>query len=105
MKLTPAESFRLSKLINYAIQQKKTVKPAIIHKFGDNDNNETTTSLQVDFWERNEKSGFGIVVNKDKTSISTPFSKIDFMFFSALLERWSVDAAFTERVEKTPTNS
>jgi hypothetical protein len=73
---------------------------ALIHKFSGGDNNEITTSLQIDYWERNEKSGFGIIINKDKTSLSVPLSKIDFMFFSAFLERISVDAVFEKRVEK-----
>jgi DNA primase len=102
MKLSPVEGFKLSKLVDYVAEQKKTVKQALIHKFSSNDS-ETTTSLQIDYWERNGKNGFAIVVsrNVDKASISVPLNKIEFMFFSTLLERWSVDAAFEKRVEKT----
>lgn len=85
--LNPNEAFHLSLAVLQLVKtDKKQFK--LIHKF-----NDKTTTLTLEKWVKDEKSGFGIVIQSGDDKINVPLNQVDFLFFGKLMETAAIDAA------------
>lgn len=85
--LTANEAFHLSLAVLQLVKtDKKSFK--LIHKF-----NDKTTTLTLEKWVKDEKSGFGIVIQGGDEKINVPLNQVDFLFFGKLMETAAIDAA------------
>ena len=104
LKLQPEEAFALSLYIKAVKEAKESISNAIVHKFQSN-GNEVTTTLSVEHWQREingkQRSGFAIVISRGKDNrISVPLNSLSFLFLGHLLDRWSVESCFEDKVEE-----
>jgi len=98
IKLTPSEAFAGSLNIKNTIREKKPIQ-TLIHKF-DTDAGSTTTSVKFDVWERDSRSGYGIVVartiNGKGSNISVSLSYSDMLFMAEILRTWAVESCYVQ---------
>lgn len=104
LKLQPEEAFALSMYIKAVKEARESISNAIVHKFQSN-GSEVTTTLSVEHWQREidgkQKSGFAIVVSRGKENrISVPLNSLNFLFLANLLDRWSVESCYEDKVEE-----
>lgn len=84
--LTANEAFHLSLAVLQLVKtDKKNFK--LIHKF-----NDKTTTLTLEKWVKDEKSGFGIVIQGGEDKINVPLNQVDFLFFGKVMEVSAIDA-------------
>ena len=105
LKLQPEEAFGLSLYIKAVKETKESATNAIVHKFTDSNGGEVTTTLSVEHWQREkdgkQRSGYAIVISRGKDNrISVPMGNLDFLFLAHLLDRWSAEACFEDKVEE-----
>jgi len=73
----------------------------LVHKF-----NEKQSTLTIEKWEKNDKSGFGIVIKKDDTKINVPLDQANALFLAELLKAMSIEATkFEQKREQTQTET
>jgi hypothetical protein len=73
----------------------------LVHKFNDKQSN-----LTIEKWEKNDKSGFGIVIKKDDTKINVPLDQANVLFLAELLKAMAIEATkFEQRKEQTETQA
>jgi len=76
-------------------------KFTLVHKF-----NEKQSTLTIEKWEKNDKSGFGIVIKKDDTKINVPLDQANALFLAELLKAMSIEATkFEQKREQTQTET
>lgn len=97
----PDEAFELALKINQVantpIASKEKLNP---HKFSTAEHGETITTLSVEKWERNGKSGCALTVGRGKDFISVPMPPGKFLFAGEFLRVLSTEQCWVERVEK-----
>jgi len=97
--MDPEESFKTHLGILSVV--KSGSKFSLIHKFNDKQSN-----LTIEKWEKNDKSGFGIVIKKDDTKINVPLDQANALFLSELLKAMAIEATkFEQRKEQTQTET
>jgi len=109
------EAHRFSRVIKQVVKQKPE-KPVqvLIHTY-EKDGKKVTTTVSVEYWSRNGKEGFAILLkqkNGDEIKINVPVSKDEFLFLSDLLQHlameqsWftSVKEEVEEEVTETPSS-
>ncbi len=100
----PDEAFELALKISQvgssALACKEKLSP---HKFSTTDHGETVTTLSVEKWERNGKSGYALTVGRGKDFISVPMPLAKFLFAGEFLRGLSVEQCWLERIEKRPS--
>ena len=68
------------------------------HKFTSGEQgSETVTTLTVEKWERNGKSGYALTVGRDKEFISVPTPLAKFLFAAEFLKSLSTEQCWVER--------
>jgi hypothetical protein len=73
----------------------------LVHKFNDKQSN-----LTIEKWEKNDKSGFGIVIKKDDTKINVPLDQANILFLAELLKAMSIESTkFEQKREQTQTET
>jgi hypothetical protein len=77
------------------------------HKFSAGEQNgETVTTLAVERWERNGKSGYALTVGRGKEFISVPVPLPKFLFAGEFLRSLATEQSWMERLDhKLPTRS
>ena len=98
----PDEAFGLSQLIRQvsasAVPCKEKLNP---HKFPTRESGaEMVTTVSVEKWERNGKSGFALTAGRGKDFISVPVPLAKFIFAGEFLQVLSTEQCWVERVEK-----
>ncbi|WP_028842932.1 hypothetical protein [Thermodesulfovibrio yellowstonii] len=83
--LTPEEAFHLG--IGIVSTVKNGGKVSFIHKYNDSQSN-----LIFEKWQKNNKSGYGIVLKKGNDSINVAFDQVDALFMAELLKAMSIEA-------------
>lgn len=95
--MEPWECFDLSRKI--AAVQQSGGKEKLTHCFEGSDG-EIVTTLMVEKWERNGKSGCAISVQRDKETINVPLDESRFLYAAEFLRYLSTAQAWVESVEK-----
>ena len=100
----PDEAFALSLMISQvaasSVPCKEKLNP---HKFVIGDQGtETVTTLSVEKWERNGKSGFALIIGRGKDFISVPVPLTKFLYAGEFLKYLSTEQSWVERSEKRP---
>jgi len=95
----PDEAFELALKINQVagsvVPCKEKLSP---HKFSVGEQGgETVTTLNVEKWERNGKSGYALTVGRDKEFISVPTPLAKFLFAGEFLKFLSTEQCWVER--------
>lgn len=95
----PDEAFELALKISHVagsvVPAKEKLSP---HKFnGGEQGGETVTTLTVEKWERNGKSGYAFTVGRDKDFISVPVPLAKFLFAGEFLKSLSTEQCWVER--------
>jgi len=95
----PDEAFELALKIGQVagsgVPCKEKLSP---HKFtGGEQAGETVTTLNVEKWERNGKSGYALTVGRDKEFISVPTPLAKFLFAGEFLKSLSTEQCWVER--------
>ena len=95
----PDEAFELalkiSQVAGSGVPCKEKLSP---HKFGGSEQGgETVTTLTVEKWERNGKSGYALTVGRDKEFISVPTPLAKFLFAGEFLKSLSTEQCWVER--------
>jgi hypothetical protein len=102
----PDEAFELalkiSQVESSAIACKEKLSP---HKFSTAEHGETVTTVTVEKWERNCKSGCALTVGRGKDFISVPMPPAKFLFAGEFLRALSTEQCWVERVEKRVAGS
>jgi hypothetical protein len=93
----PWEAFDLSRKIDQVYRNGG--KEKLTHKFQGSEG-EVITTLFVEKWERNDKSGFAISVQRDKDSINVPADDGRFLFAAEFLRFLSTSQSWVELPEK-----
>lgn len=97
----PDEAFELalkiSQVGNSTIACKEKLNP---HKFSTGEHGETVTTLSVEKWERNGKSGYALTVGRGKDFISVPTPLGKFLFAGEFLRSLSTEQCWVEREDK-----
>jgi len=98
----PDEAFSLAQLIlrvaNSTVSCKEKLSP---HKFSNGEQGtETVTTLSVEKWERNGKSGYALTVGRGKDFISVPTPLTKFLFAAEFLHTLSTEQCWVECVDK-----
>lgn len=98
----PDEAFELALKISQtgssAVACKEKLSP---HKFSSGEQNgETVTTLSVEKWERNGKSGYAFTVGRGKDFISVPMPAGKFLFAGEFLRVLSTEQCWVERAER-----
>jgi hypothetical protein len=98
----PDEAFGLSLMIGQvagsSVPCKEKLNP---HKFSAGEQSEeTVTTLTVEKWERNGKSGYALTVGRGKDFISVPVPLAKFLFAGEFLRTISSEQCWVERPEK-----
>jgi len=76
-------------------------KFSLIHKF-----NDKQSTLTIEKWEKNDKSGFGIVIKKDDTKINVPLDQANILFLAELFKAMSIESTkFEQRKEQAETQA
>jgi len=95
--MEPWESFDLSRKIG--LVQEGGGKEKLTHRFEGNDG-EVLTTLTVEKWERNGKSGCAISVQRDKEAINVPLDEGRFLYAAEFLRHLSTAQAWVDIGEK-----
>lgn len=103
----PDEAFELASLIaqvaNSPVPSKEKLHP---HKFSVGEHGtETVTTVSVEKWERNGKSGYALTVGRGKDFISVPTPVSKFIFAGQFLKFLSTEQCWVERADKRPATS
>lgn len=98
----PDETFELALKISQvgssATPCKEKLNP---HKFSAGEHGgETVTTLSVEKWERNGKSGYALTVGRGKDFISVPMPLTKFLFAGEFLRALSTEQCWVERADK-----
>ena len=98
----PDEAFGLSLLIsqvaNSTIPCKEKLNP---HKFAAiGQGEETITTVSIEKWARNGKSGYALTAGRGKDFISVPVPLGKFLFAAEFLRSLSTEQAWVERFDK-----
>lgn len=98
----PDEAFSLSLMIHQVAASSAPCKEKLNpHKFSAAvQGEETITTLSVEKWERNGKSGYALTVGRGKDFISVPVPLAKFLFAGEFLRTLSTEQCWVERVEK-----
>ena len=97
----PDEAFELAQKINQVAGSQLPCKEKLSpHKFVTADHGETVTTVSVEKWERNGKSGYAMTVGRGKDFISVPTPLAKFLFAAEFLKALSTEQCWVERVEK-----
>jgi hypothetical protein len=98
----PDEAFGLALMIGQVAASSAPCKEKLNpHKFvGSDQGMESVTTLSVEKWERNGKSGFALTVGRGKDFISVPVPLGKFLFAGEFLKYLSTEQCWVERVEK-----
>lgn len=100
--LDAEESFRTYLSILNLV--KTGTKVSLIHKF-----NDVQSTLTIEKWSKNEKSGFGVILKKEETKINVPVDQANVLFFAELLKAMAIEStktvadAITEQKQETNT--
>ena len=98
--LDPEESFKLHLGI-ISIVKGQTKKFDLIHKF-----NDQKSILEVEKWERNNKSGYGVIIKKENVKLNVPLDQANVLFLAELLKAMAIEATkFEQRKEQTETQA
>ena len=107
LMLLPEEAFGLGARIRECLSKRQGASNVIVHK-REKDGMEIVSSLHIDRWERDGKSGWGISISQKQTSedkkenrgkISVPISFYGMGYLLKLLEAFAVEQAFEEKAE------
>lgn len=95
----PDEAFELAlKISQVAVSGVPCKEKLSPHKFsGGEQGGETVTTLTVEKWERNGKSGYALTVGRDKEFISVPTPLAKFLFAGEFLKSISSEQCWVER--------
>jgi hypothetical protein len=98
----PDEAFGLAQMISHVAESSVSCKDKLApHKFsGGEQSAETITTVTVEKWERDGKSGYALTVGRGKDFISVPVPRAKFVFAGEFLRALSTEQAWVERVEK-----
>jgi hypothetical protein len=97
--MDPEEAFKTHLGILSVV--KSGSKFSLIHKF-----NDKQSSLIIEKWEKNDKSGFGIVIKKDDTKINVPLDQANILFLAELFKAMSIESTkFEQRKEQAETQA
>ena len=102
--LDPEESFKLHLgIISIAKGQSK--KFDLIHKF-----NDQKSILEVEKWERDNKSGYGVIIKKENVKLNVPLDQANVLFLAELLKAMAIEATkettkLEQRKEQTETQA
>ena len=97
----PDEAFDLALKINQVANSPVACKEKLNpHKFSSGEHSETITTLNVEKWERNGKSGCALTVGRGKDFISVPMPSGKFLFAGEFLRALSTEQCWVERAEK-----
>jgi hypothetical protein len=98
----PDEAFGLSQIIALVASSSTPCKEKLSpHKFSVGEQSEETiTTVSVEKWERNGKSGYALTVGRGKDFISVPLPLTKFLFTGEFLRALSTEQSWVERVEK-----
>jgi len=98
----PDEAFELSHKISCVAASATPCKEKLNpHKFSSGEPaTETVTTLTVEKWERNGKSGYALTVGRGKDFISVPLPILKFQFAAEFLRYLSTDQCWVERSDK-----
>jgi len=97
--MDPEEAFKTHMGIISVV--KSGSKFTLVHKF-----NEKQSTLTIEKWEKNDKSGFGIVIKKDDVKINVPLDQSNALFLAELLKAMSIEATkFEQKREQTQTET
>lgn len=94
----PWESFDLARKID--VVQKNGGKEKLTHRF-EGSAGEVVTTLTVEKWERNGKSGCAIAVQRDKETINVPADDGRFLFAAEFLRFLATAQSWVDMPEKT----
>lgn len=92
----PEEAFHLG--IGIVSTVKNGGKVSFIHKY-----NDSTSNLIFEKWQKNNKSGYGLVLKKGNDTINVALDQVDVLFLSELLKAMSIEA--TKAPEKATEKS
>ncbi len=92
----PWECFDLSRKIDQVYQSGG--KEKLTHRF-EGSEGEVVTTLTVEKWERNGKSGCALAVQREKESINVPFEEGRFLHAAEFLRFLSTEQSWVEPVE------
>ena len=95
--MEPWECFDLSRKI--AGVHQNGGKEILTHSFEGSDG-EVVTTLAVEKWERNGKSGCAISLQRDKETVNVPLDENRFLYAAEFLKHLSTAQAWVEPVEK-----
>ncbi|WP_028844209.1 hypothetical protein [Thermodesulfovibrio thiophilus] len=87
--LDPVEAFHTNLAI-VSMVRGKSDKFRLIHKY-----NEVTSTVTVEKWQKNEKSGYAVVYKKEgqnEININVPLDQVNFLFLAELLKKASIKA-------------
>jgi hypothetical protein len=97
----PDEAFDLALKISQTgssvVACKEKLNP---HKFSTAEHGETVTTVTVEKWERNGKSGYALTVGRGKDFISVPMPLNKFLFAGEFLRVLSTEQCWVERINK-----
>jgi len=98
MMLTSAEAIKLALDIGKLMKNKESIQ-SLIHKYPQG--KENTTTLTLDHWEKEGKTGEGITLtrNQDKR-VSIALRPLDFYLLQNLLKAWAIEACYQEKVSE-----
>jgi hypothetical protein len=99
----PDEAFGLSLMINHVAESSVSCKDKLSpHKFSAGEQSaETITTVSVEKWERDGKSGYALTVGRGKDFISVPVPRAKFVIAAEFLRSLATEQCWVERVEKT----
>jgi hypothetical protein len=95
--MEPWECFDLSRKIDGV--QRSGGREKLTHRFEGGDG-EVVTTLAVEKWERNGRSGCAISLQRDKEAINVPLDESRFLYAAEFLRHLSTVQAWVEAMEK-----
>ena len=102
LMLLPEEAFGLSVKIRGCLSKKEGASNVIVHK-REKDGTKIVSSLHIDRWERDGKSGWGLSIfrktEEDKDRVSVPLTYCGMGYLVKLLEAFAIEQAFEEKTE------
>lgn len=98
----PDEAFGLSQVLRQVADSSVPCKEKLNpHKYSaGGQGEETVTTVSVEKWERDGKSGYALTVGRGKDFISVPAPRAKFLFAAEFLKSLSTEQCWVERVEK-----
>ncbi len=98
--MSPVESYAASLMITKVSGSKEALKLKKTHKF-EKDGKEVETSLTLEKWVKESKSGYAVSIKRDSESINVPLTLSDFAYLGELLKYLSTQQAWVNPVETT----